>query len=113
MGFIRRARSPQPFLLKTKGGISIRKSQYRAAPPREAVPRGAQCPLSCSRKPSETNDFQGFCKMAPPHVAPCVLTRFYKGFGLHFVSFEPLRATHFAFGLCFVRVSARWKGYGN
>ena len=32
------------------------------------------------------------------------------GFGAPFITFEPLRATHFAFGLCFIRVPAVWKG---
>ncbi len=111
--FILNARFAPPILLKTEGGVIILKSQYRDAPPREAAPRGAQCPLRSSRKLGGTNDFQVFCQMAPPHVAPCVFTRFYKGFGQHFTPFEPLCATHYAFGLCFIRVSARWKGYEN
>ena len=30
-----------------------------------------------------------------------------------FVPMEQLRATHFAFGLCFIRVPAVWKGVGK
>ncbi len=72
----------------------------------------------CSRKGSSKSIifdrfYKGFGNLAHAMKKVAFRQGFIRVPGCLFAPFAPLRATHFPFRLCFIRVSARWKGCGN